>query len=645
VDYVEAESKRGLRDLLQSDRRGVIVSTIHKFEDMPADVNLRRNIFVLVDEAHRSTSGALGTYLMAALPNAALIGFTGTPIDRGARGRGTFQVFGRDDPQGYLDKYSIAESIADGTTVPLRYTLAPSDLGVDREVLDREFLDLKEAEGVSDVEELDRILQKAVTLRNILKNPTRMDRVAAYVAGHYLHVVEPMGYKAFLVGVDRQACALYKDALDRYLPPDYSAVVYSASANDDETLARFHLSEDAERQLRLDFRDPDKLPRIFIVTEKLLTGFDAPVLYCIYLDKPMRDHVLLQAIARVNRPCEDRQGRHKPSGFVLDFVGVFENLEKALAFDSRDIEGVIEELQVVRDRFAALMARARAGVLPLTRGAASPDKATEAVLEHYRDEEARQAFYRFFHEIQGLFEVLSPDGFLRPYLDDYETLSRIVRLLREAYEPGVSVDRDFQRKTEALVRQRVESGAIRDTLEVYEINEHLLEKIAASEQPDTVRVFNSARSIQALIEARAAEAPYLFSIGERAEQVILAYQERQATTQQTLARLEELIREINAAEVERARMALPGAAFAVYWILHREGLPGAREAAERMDAVFRQDPHWRVSEGQWRAVRTELYKVLLPRPPAAGRVVRETGLEYDPKSLVDQIFRVVEQAS
>jgi len=332
VGYVEVESKRHLQDLLTavpggSDRRGVVVSTIHRFDRMPAGINPRANVFVLVDEAHRTTGGTLGTYLMAALPNAALVGFTGTPIDRGARGRGTFQIFGRDDPQGYLDKYSIAESIADGTTVPLRYTLAPSELRVEREVLDREFLDLKEAEGVSDVEELDRILQKAVTLRNMLKNPTRMDRVAAHVAGHYLHVVEPMGYKAFLVGVDRQACALYKDALDRYLPPEYSQVIYSAGYNDGENLTRFHLSEDAERQLRLDFRDPDKLPRIFIVTEKLLTGFDAPVLYCLYLDKPMRDHVLLQAIARVNRPYEDAQGRHKPSGFVLDFVGVFENLD------------------------------------------------------------------------------------------------------------------------------------------------------------------------------------------------------------------------------------------------------------------------------------------------------------------------------
>lgn len=645
VACVEARSKRHLRRLLAGDQRGVIVSTIQKFDDLPATINGRANIFVLVDEAHRTTGGALGTYLMAALPNATMIGFTGTPIDRGERGRGTFQVFGRDDPQGYLDKYSIAESIADGTTVPLRYALAPSELLVDRDTLDREFLMLREAEGVSDLDELDRILQKAVTLRNMLKNETRMDRVAAHVADHYRQVVEPMGYKAFLVAVDREACALYKDALDRYLPAEYSAVVYSRSHDDRERLARFHLQDHVERQLRKDFRDAGKLPRILIVTAKLLTGFDAPVLYCMYLDKPMRDHVLLQAIARVNRPYEDDRGRHKPSGFVLDFVGIFDDLEKALAFDSKDLEGVIEELELLRERFAELMDRGRAEVLPLTRGAASRDKAAEAVLAHYRDEETRHEFYHFFRELQDLYEVLSPDAFLRPYMDDYDTLWRIYRLLREAFEPGVQVDREFQRKTEALVREHTHSSAIRESLEVYEINEELLGKITASDQSDTVKVFNYVKSIETLVQGEVGIAPYLLTIGERAEAVILAYQQRQLTTREALERLEEIVREINAAEVQRREMDLAGGAFAVYWTLHREGLPDAQEVARRMDGVFGKYPHWKASARQARLVRTELYKALLKRPAArTDKATRETGPGYDPKSLVEQILRVVERA-
>jgi type I restriction enzyme R subunit len=330
-----AESKRGLRELLEADTRGLIVSMIHKFDDIPANINTRENIFVLVDEAHRTTGGELGNYLMGALPNATYLGFTGTPIDKTAYGKGTFKVFGVDDPEtGYLDKYSIAESIADGTTVALYYSLAPNELRVDRETLDHEFLDLTEAEGLSDIEDLNRILDKAVNLRNLLKNRERIQRVAQYVAKHFTEAVDPMGYKAFLVGVDREACALYKEALDRYLPPGYSKVVISPAHNDPPELARYHLSEEEEKRIRKAFVKQEELPKILLVTEKLLTGYDAPVLYCIYLDKPMRDHVLLQAIARVNRPYEDENGKHKPGGFVLDFVGIFENLEKALAFDS-----------------------------------------------------------------------------------------------------------------------------------------------------------------------------------------------------------------------------------------------------------------------------------------------------------------------
>ena len=137
-----ARSKRNLQEILASDYRGLIVSMIHKFDDIPAAINTREGVTVLVDEAHRTTGGNLGNYLMAALPHATYIGFTGTPIDKLSQGEGTFKVFGADDDQGYLDKYAIAESIEDETTVPLNYALAPSALQVDRETLEGEFFRL-----------------------------------------------------------------------------------------------------------------------------------------------------------------------------------------------------------------------------------------------------------------------------------------------------------------------------------------------------------------------------------------------------------------------------------------------------------------------------------------------------------------------
>ena len=407
-----AESKRDLQEILASDYRGLIVSMIHKFDDIPANINTREGVTILVDEAHRTTGGDLGNYLLAALPNATYIGFTGTPIDNLAYGKGTFKVFGADDEQGYLDKYAIGESIEDGTTVPLNYALALSDLRVDSETLEREFLNLPEVKGVSDVEELNGILDRAVQLKNILKAPARVDNIAVSVARHFRANVEPMGFKAFLVAVDREACALYKLALDKLLPPEYSEVVYSVNNQDSEAMKAYHRSSDEEKEIRKKFADKNENPKILIVTQKLLTGYDAPILYCIYLDKPMRDHVLLQAIARVNRPYEDNDGLVKPSGFVLDFVGIFENLEKALAFDSDVVESVIQNLDVLKEYFAKLIRKDAAQYLPFTIG--SDDKAKERAIEHFEDKEAREAFFKFFKQVQDIYNILSPDGFLRP---------------------------------------------------------------------------------------------------------------------------------------------------------------------------------------------------------------------------------------
>ena len=223
---------------------------------------------------------------------------------------------------------------------------------VPHETLDKEFLSLAEAEGVADIEELNKILERAVNLKNFLKGKDRIRKVAQFVAEHYRQNVEPLGYKAFLVGVDREACAHYKHALDEFLPTEYSAVVYTGNNNDSALLKEFHLDAKKERQIRKSFNKLDQHPKILIVTEKLLTGFDAPVLYAMYLDKPMRDHTLLQAIARVNRPYENEQAEMvKPHGFVLDFVGIFDKLEKALAFDSEEVNAIVKDLKLLKVLF------------------------------------------------------------------------------------------------------------------------------------------------------------------------------------------------------------------------------------------------------------------------------------------------------
>ena len=605
-----AESKRDLRDILASDHRGLIVSMIHKFDDIPANINTRAGVTILVDEAHRTTGGDLGNYLMAALPNATYIGFTGTPIDNLSQGKGTFKVFGADDEQGYLDKYAIAESIEDGTTVPLNYALAPSNLQVDRETLEREFLSLAEAEGMSDVEELNAILNRAVRLKEIMKAPDRVDNVAVSVAKHFQENVEPMGFKAFLVAVDREACAMYKKALDRYLPPEYSEVVYSPYHQDSQDMKAYHHTADEEKEIRKKFSDKNDQPKILIVTQKLLTGFDAPILYCIYLDKPMRDHVLLQAIARVNRPYEDNDGLIKPYGFVLDFVGIFENLEKALAFDSDVVGSVIRNIDVLKDLFAKLIQEDAAHCLPFARG--WDDRAKERAIEHFEDTEGREAFFKFFKQLQNIYTILSPDAFLGPFIDDYQSLASLYGLIRNAYADRPYVDKELTAKTRELLQQHTASNPFALPGSIQELDANTLREIKQSYVSDKVKVLNLRKILHKTVTEESRSKPFLISIGERAEALTEAYENRQLITQQALTEFEKLADEYTQASSERAQMDLDENAYAVYKVLEGYTETIRSEQARDLNRVFDQFSDYRWDTHQNSQLRRMFYLTLRP---------------------------------
>ena len=371
---------------------------------------------MFIDEAHRSVAKDLGTYLMAAVPNATIIGFTGTPIDGRRTVRAPSRSSAPNDEQGYLDKYSIRESIEDETTLPIRHTMAPSEMTVPAERLDKEFFELAAAENVTDIDELNRVLDRAVGLRTFLTADDRVEKVAAFVAEHFQENVLPLGYKAFLVGVNREACAKYKRALDEHLPPEWSAAVYTDNPSGrrrSAPVAELQLSAGPGGQCSADCsRSPCEDPKILIVTDKLLTGYDAPLLYCMYLDKPMRDHVLLQAIARVNRPYVDANGVQKPVGLVVDFVGVLRELKKALQFDSEDVSGVIEDLDLLLEEFLERIEVARE-YLGGGDGGSADERLEKLVYGRFLDPEPRKAFFEAYKELESLWEILSPSPELR----------------------------------------------------------------------------------------------------------------------------------------------------------------------------------------------------------------------------------------
>ncbi|OIP92133.1 MAG: restriction endonuclease subunit R [Syntrophaceae bacterium CG2_30_58_14] len=609
-NVAHAGSIAALNRLLEQDGqdyRGIVLTMIHKFRDMPANLNARRNIYILIDEAHRTTGGDLGNFLMAGLPNASYIGFTGTPVDKTAYGKGTFKTFGCEDDRGYLHKYSIAESIEDGATLPLYYNLAPNEMLIPHEIMEKEFLALAETEGIADIEELNKILDRAVNLKNFLKGRERVPKVARFAADHFRENVEPLGYKAFLVAVDREACALYKEALDgifreQGLPPGYTEIVFTGNHNDPPNLKKWHLDGKREKQIRRDFRKPGNLPKILIVTEKLLTGFDAPILYAMYLDKPMRDHTLLQAIARVNRPYEiEADELVKPHGFVLDFVGIFDKLEKALAFDSDEINAIVKDIGLLKQLFKAKMETKAPAYLALVTQNFN-DKDVDNLIEHFRDPERRKAFFKEYKEIEMLYEIISPDAFLRPLLEDYATLSGIYDVVRNAYARRVYVDRAFQKKTNELVQRHIGATLAEPGKAFITIDRSTIETIKMRQEGKATKVINLIKSIEKTAEENSDD-PFLIAMAERARAVGESFEERQTDTEEALANLLAAIEKNEQRKREQAAKGLDALTYFVLLKLTDEGIPNPEAVSRKVCEAFARFPNWKRSEAELRELR------------------------------------------
>ena len=306
--------------MLRQDTRKIIITTIFKFAEAEGVLNERENIIALVDEAHRTQEGDLGMKMRAALPNAFLFGLTGTPINR--RDRNTFYAFGaEEDTRGYMSRYGFEESIRDGATLPLHFEPRLLELHIDKPAIDAAYAEL--TGGLTD---LDReTLSKAAARMSVLvKVPERIEKICADISHHFQEKVRPNGFKAMVVTFDQESCLLYKAQLDRYLPEDASEIVISVSGKEreDARYRPYKRDRDAEEKLLDRFRDPNDPLQILVVTAKLLTGFDAPILQAMYLDKPMRDHTLLQAITRTNRTY----GEMKTHGLIVDYLEYYTSM-------------------------------------------------------------------------------------------------------------------------------------------------------------------------------------------------------------------------------------------------------------------------------------------------------------------------------
>lgn len=539
-NLVKAESREELARLLSQDVRKVIITTIFKFGEAEGILNDRDNIVVLVDEAHRTQEGDLGRKMREALPNAFLFGLTGTPINR--RDRNTFYAFGSDeDERGYLSRYGFEESIRDGATKKLHFEPRLLELHIDQEAIDEAFAEL--TGGLSDLDR-DQLAKTAAKMSVLVKSPERVQKICADIAEHYRAKVAPNGFGAQVVTFDRAACVLYKEALDEFLPPETSEIVMTVRSGEDE-YASWRRDPDAEEKLLDRFRDPNDPLKILIVTSKLLTGFDAPILQTMYLDKPLRDHTLLQAICRTNRPF----GEAKPHGLIVDYLGVFDDVAQAIQFDEEDITRVVTNISDL----VVQLPGAIETCLAYFEGSDRSLEGYEGLIsaqECLPDNETRDKFASDFSYLSRLWEAISPDPLLIGYQTDYRWLVHVYESVKPSTGHGKLVWHVLGPKTIELIHQNVHVDTVRDDLETLVLDADLLEAVLGSPDPGS-----KAKEIEVKVARRLRGHqgdPRFIELSERLESLRERHHQGLLLSVEFLKELLSLARDVVTAERETA---------------------------------------------------------------------------------------------
>ncbi|MEM1986556.1 MAG: type I restriction endonuclease subunit R [Nitrososphaeria archaeon] len=404
----QANSIKDLQRTIKSAAGGIVFATIQKFGKKKAEeypfLTDRKNIIVIADEAHRSQYKELAQNLRRAIPNASFMGFTATPIE--LADRSTTLVFGD-----HISIYSLSKAKRHGVVVPINYEARLTYLHLTNEFIDEEFEEISE-KITMDSETKEALKRKYEKIEKIMLSEERITRIAKDIVEHFNKRVQDLKGKALIVTISRKvAVKLYEKIIKQ---PNAPSIVIVMSGNKDKDPKEFHphiRSKKELKQLAEDFKNPEKAPQIAIVIDMWLTGFDAPCLHTMYFDKPMKDHSLVQAIARVNRVFKD-----KPGGLIVDYIGIADNLKKSLAIYTLntiretlvDINEVIqllkEKYSIVASLFQELDYKNWVN-LPPDQLSILTIKAYEKVV---KDEETKKMFVRNLVALKKLYALASP---------------------------------------------------------------------------------------------------------------------------------------------------------------------------------------------------------------------------------------------
>jgi len=513
------------------------------------------------------------------LPKAFRFGLTGTPIDKTMVN--THRDFGpiKDGEQErYLSYYGIRRAIKDGATLEVHYQLDKVPFNVDEKMLNTSFEQMCEEAEVSDDEAKDVIQKQRAKWKELARHPDRVAIVLDKMLKHFLEHPDPNGFKAQLVGVDRKACALFKIALDEKLkamghPPEWSEVIISASQNTgDEEVRRFEYEKAKQDELidyfkltptewenwnrekygedRIKWRPPLK---ILIVCDRLLTGFDAPIEQVMYLDKPLRDHSLLQAIARTNRPLPAMKKR---TGLIVDYFGVFDKLEKALNFDESVREESLIDWKKLKEMVPGEVARCLESFPSIK--IEDTRVCLLAALRALSDNNAAKIFEQNFRSLERLWEAVAPDPCLYPHRHEYSWLTTIYVAYRRRKRGSRDTHGELSAKTQQLIEENTTFMQVADELPIFKIDADYITKLEDLPTPG-----DKAAALEEALTAELTEGEPNFTyrmLGQRLAELKKRRDASDAAAAKRLKELEEIADEVakSRQEPERLDLVKPG---------------------------------------------------------------------------------------
>lgn len=532
-------TKEDLMNFFEQDMRKIAITTIYRFGDVEKALNMRDNIILMVDEAHRTQEGDYGEKMRLALPNAFFFGLTGTPINR--LDKNTFKTFGAiEDKSGYMSKYSFSDSIRDNATLPLNFEPVPIDLHVDKEKLDQAFDEM--TDGLSDEDKGE--LSKNVTMKAIMYDRKRIKKVVEHIVNHYKTKIEPNGYKAQIVVYDRECCLMYKEELDKLVPPEASTIVMTTGDDKAGRYKQYKRSRDEEAKVLDQFREPSNPLKFVIVTNKLLTGFDAPILQVMYLDKPMKDHNLLQAICRVNRTYDEG----KTNGLIVDYIGIFDNVAKALNFDEAGMKKVVTNIEEVKKQVPAIMRKCLSYFMGVDRTVEGWEGLL-AAQECLPNNKIKDEFAADYRVLNRAWNALSPDPFLEPFKYDYVWLSKVYESVKPTDNRGQLVWAALGPKTLELVHQHIEVGEVHDDVDILTLDAALIDEFIEKQKDIKKTTMKVEIDLVAKIQKHSRD-PKFQKLGEKLEELREKHEQGLVTSIEFLKLLLELAKEAVRAEKE-----------------------------------------------------------------------------------------------